>query len=74
MHLSTEEPAASWMLELFGVVGRDVLNTFHWDKFFEKLCSKKLSRENMSKNITAGVQKWHEFVDKRKIIMIANLY
>ena len=23
VHLSTEEPAASWMLELFGVVGGD---------------------------------------------------
>ena len=24
LHLSTEKPAASWMLELFGEVGRDV--------------------------------------------------
>ena len=28
MHLSTEEPAASWMLELFGEVGGDVPISF----------------------------------------------
>ena len=29
VHQSTEELAPSWMLELFGEVGRDVMNTFH---------------------------------------------
>ena len=36
VHLSTEEPAASWMLELFGEVGGDVHVYFHRDKFFDK--------------------------------------
>ena len=36
MYLSTEEPAASWMLELFGVVGGDVPEHFSSDKFFDK--------------------------------------
>ena len=45
VHLSTEEPAASWMLEpfVFGEVGEDVPECF-------------LSGEVSSKNITAGVK------------------
>ena len=34
MHLSTEEPAASWMLELFGEVGGDVSECFSLGKAF----------------------------------------
>ena len=34
MHLSTEKPAASWMLELFGVVGGDVPEYFSFGYVF----------------------------------------
>ena len=51
MDLSTEEPAASWLLKLFGEVGRNGLNNLHWDKIFDKIHGKKLSRENSSKTI-----------------------
>ena len=47
MHLSTEEPGASRMLETFGEVGRDVLL---------KLKIKKLLRKIKSINLTAGVK------------------
>ena len=35
MHLSTEESQASWMVKLFGKVGRGVPEyiTFHWRSF-----------------------------------------
>ena len=36
MHLSIEELAASWMLELFGDVGGDIPEYFSLDKFFDK--------------------------------------
>ena len=32
VHLSTEEPAAAWMLELFGEVGGDVPEYFSSEK------------------------------------------
>ena len=34
MHLSTEEPAASWLFELFGEVGGDVPEYFLLGFFF----------------------------------------
>ena len=49
MHLSTEEPAASSMSELFGEVGGDV------PEYFAKIEDKKILRKIKSKNITAGV-------------------
>ena len=55
MHLSTEEPSASWMFELFGEFGGDVPECFYWDKFFDKWQIKKLLRKISSKNLTAGV-------------------
>ena len=35
VHLSTEEPAASWMWDLFGEVGGDVSEYFSSGKFFD---------------------------------------
>ena len=51
MHLRTEEPAVSWVLEPFGEVGEMFLNTFHRDKIFVKTRNKKLSREKVLKTL-----------------------
>ena len=51
MHLSTEEPAASRILEPFGEVGGDVPEYFS----LLKLKIKKLLQKISSKNLTAGV-------------------
>ena len=51
MHLSTEEPAASRILEPFGEVGGDVPEYFS----SLKLKIKKLLQKISSKNLTAGV-------------------
>ena len=56
MHLSTEEPAASRMLEPFGEVGGDVPECFSSRIHLLKLKIKKVLRKISSKNITAGVQ------------------
>ena len=50
MHLSTEEPAASRMLEPFGEVGGDVPEYFSSLPHFAKLKTKKLFRKIKSKN------------------------
>ena len=42
MHLSTEEPAASRMLEPFGEVGRDVPEYFSLRTHFAKIEDKKV--------------------------------
>ena len=55
MHLSTEEPAASRMLEPFGEVGGDVPEYFSLRTHFAKIEEKKLLRKFKSKNLTAGV-------------------
>ena len=55
VHLSTEKPAASRMLEPFGELAEMFLNTFHHEQFFLKLKIKKLLRKNRSKNLIAGV-------------------
>ena len=55
MHLSTEEPAASRMLEPFGEVGGDVPEYFHREHILLKLKIKKLLRKIRSKNLSAGV-------------------
>ena len=55
MHLSTEEPAASRMLEPFGEVGGDVPEFFSWRTHFAKIEDKKVMRKIKSKNLTAGV-------------------
>ena len=56
MHLSTDEPAASRMLEPFGEVGGDVPEYFSTrTHFLLKLKIKKLLRKIKSKNLTAGV-------------------
>ena len=49
MHLSTEEPAASRMLEPFGEVGGDVPEYFSSRTHFAKIEDKKLLRKNKSK-------------------------
>ena len=54
MHLSTEEPTASRMLEPFGEVGGDVPEHFSWRTHFAKIEDKKLLRKIWSKNLTAG--------------------
>ena len=54
MHLSTEEPAASRMLEPFGEVGGDVPEYFSSRTHFAKIEDKKLLRKIKSKNLTAG--------------------
>ena len=46
MHLSTEEPAASMMLEPFGEVGRDVPEYFSSRKNFAKIEDKKVIAKN----------------------------
>ena len=51
------------MLEPFGEVGGDVPEYFSSDNFFDKCPSKKLSRENSSKTITAGVKKFTDYVN-----------
>ena len=55
MHLSTEEPAASRMLEPFGEVGGDVPEYFASQHILLKLKIKKLLRKIRSKNLSAGV-------------------
>ena len=55
MHLSTEEPAASRMLEPFGEVGGDVPEYFSSRTHFAKIEDKKLLRKIRSKNLSAGV-------------------
>ena len=46
MHLSTEEPAASRMLELFGEVGGDVPEYFSSLTHFAKIEDKKVIAKN----------------------------
>ena len=48
MHLSTEEPAASRMLEPFGEVGGDVLEYFSSRTHFAKIEDKKVIVKNYS--------------------------
>ena len=55
MHLSTDEPAASRMLEPFGEVGGDVPEYFLSRTHFANIEDKKLLRKIKSKNLTAGV-------------------
>ena len=55
MHLSTEESAASRMLEPFGEVGGDVPEYFSSRTHYDKLKTKKLLRKIKTKNLTAGV-------------------
>ena len=55
MHLSTDELAASRMLEPFGEVGGDVPEYFSSRTHLLKLKIKKLLRKIKSKNLTAGV-------------------
>ena len=55
MHLSTEQPAASMMLEPFGEVGGDVPKYFSSRTLFAKIEDKKILRKNSSINLTAGV-------------------
>ena len=57
MHLSTDELAASRMLEPFGEVGGDVPEYFSLRTHFAKIEDKKLLRKFKSKNLTAGVCK-----------------
>ena len=46
VHLSTEEPAASMMLEQFGEVGRDVPEYFSSRTHFVKIEGKKVIAKN----------------------------
>ena len=46
MHLSTEEPAASRMLELFGEVGGDAPEYFSLRTHFAKIEDKKVIAKN----------------------------
>ena len=55
MHLSTEEPAASRMLEPFGNVGGNIPEYFSSRTHFAKIDDKKLLRKISSKNLTAEV-------------------
>ena len=55
MHLITEKPAASRMLEPFGEVGGDVPEYFSSRTHFAKIEDKKLLRKIKSINLTAGV-------------------
>ena len=57
MYLSTEETAASRMLEPFGEVGGDVPEYFSSPTHFAKIEDKKILRKISSKNLTAGVWK-----------------
>ena len=54
VHLSTEEPAASRMLEPFDEVGGDVPEYFSSRTQFAKI-EDKLLRKIKSKDLTAGV-------------------
>ena len=54
MDLSTDEPAASRMLEPFGEVGGDVPEYFLSRTHFVNIEDKKLLRKIKSKNLTAG--------------------
>ena len=55
-NLSTEEPAASRMLEPFGEVGGDVPEFFSMQTHFAKIEDKNVKlRKIRSKNLTAGV-------------------
>ena len=55
MHLSTEEPAASRMLEPFGEVGGDAPEYFSLQTHLANIGDKKLLRKLSLKNSTAGV-------------------
>ena len=55
MHLSTEEPAAFWMLEPFGEVSGDVPEYFSSRTHFAKIMDKKVIAKISSKNLSAGV-------------------
>ena len=55
MHLITEEPAASRMLEPFGEVGGDVPEYFSSRAYFAKIEDKNLLQKIKSKNLTAAV-------------------
>ena len=55
MHLSTEEPATSRMLEPFGEAGGDVPEYFSSRTHFAKIEDKKVIAKIKSKNLTAGV-------------------
>ena len=56
MHLSTDEPAASRMLEPFGEVGGDAPEYFSSRTYFANIeDKKKFLRKIKSKNLTAGV-------------------
>ena len=46
MHLSTDEPAASMMLEPFGEVGGDVPEYFSSRTYFAKIEDKKVIAKN----------------------------
>ena len=55
MHLSTEEPAASRMLEPLGEIGGDVTEYFSSRTHFAKIVDKKVIAKITSKNLPAGV-------------------
>ena len=55
VHLSTEEPAASKMLEPLGEVGGDVPEYFSSRPHFATIEDKKNIAKISSKNLTAGV-------------------
>ena len=55
MHLSTEKPAASRMLEPFGEVGGGVPEYFSSRTRFAKIENKKVIVKIRSKNLSAGV-------------------
>ena len=46
MHLSTEEPAASWVWDLFGEIGGDVPEYFSSRTHFAKIEGKKVIAKN----------------------------
>ena len=56
MHLSTDEPAASRMLEPFGEVGGDAPEYFLSQTHFANIEDKKFLQKNKSKNLTARVK------------------
>ena len=60
MYLSTEEPAASRMLEPFGEVAEMFLNTCHREHILLKLKIKELLRKISSKNLTTKVQSYSD--------------
>ena len=55
MHLSTEEPTASRMLEPFGEVDGDVPEYFSSQTHFAEIKDKKVIAKIRSKNLTARV-------------------